>query len=299
MRWQGRRRSQNVEDRRGQRTRRIPRGGRPGGVRRASGGSVVLFLAIAVLLWIFAGVNPLQLINIIAQQDGGPVISAPSQQRSPQQTAADDQRAQFMSVVLAETEDAWGNIFAANNARYDPPKLILYSGFTQSGCGLGQAAVGPFYCPLDRSVYIDLSFFDMLDRRFGAPGDFAQAYVLAHEVGHHVQNLRGILGEYHQRRQRGLTNNIDSIRIELQADCYAGVWAHVADRSGIVEEGDIDEALGAAAAVGDDMLQRREQGYAVPESFNHGTSEQRSRWFRIGYQSGDFRACNTQSSTRL
>ena len=308
MRWEGRRRSTNVEDRRGggrSGRRRMPRGARipfprgagRGGVRRAGGGSIIVFAIVAIALWVFAGINPLQLIDMVSRQEGM-VIGAPTTERTPQQAAVDDERKAFMSVVLAETETTWGRIFEASGSRYEPPRLVLYSGFVQSGCGAGNAAVGPFYCPADQKVYVDLSFFDLLSARLGAPGDFAQAYVLAHEVGHHVQNLTGVLGDFHRERQRlgEQASNPLSVRVELQADCYAGVWAHAADRTGIVEDGDIDEALNAAAAVGDDMMQRRSQGYVVPESFNHGTSEQRSRWFRIGYQSGDPAECDTFES---
>lgn len=309
MRWKGREQSSNVEDRRGRggvfrRARgsgtgsiRIPRSG-GGGVRRAGGGSILLFILVALGLWIFAGINPLHLLDMMGGgQGGGTVATAPQQPRSPQRQAADDERAAFISVVLAETEEAWGEIFRASGARYPEPTLVLFDGGTQSGCGFSSSAVGPFYCPLDNKIYLDLTFFDLLSQRLDAPGDFAQAYVLAHEVGHHVQNLTGVLGAYHEAR-KGMSErqaNAESIKVELQADCYAGVWAHIADRSGIVEDGDIEEAIGAASAVGDDMLQRRSQGYVVPESFNHGTAEERSRWFRVGYRSGNPADCDTSS----
>ena len=308
MRWEGRERSKNVQDRRGRGGNvfgrssrggpsiRIPRGG-SGGVRRAGGGSILLFIVVAIGLWIFAGINPLHLIDMLSggQGGGGTVATAPAQQRTPAEQSVDDERAAFLSVVLKETENTWGRIFENSGSRYDPPRLVLYSGFVQSSCGFGSAAVGPYYCPADQKVYVDLSFFDLLSRRLDAPGDFAQAYVLAHEVGHHVQNQTGVLGRFNAARQRmdERAANLESIKVELQADCYAGVWAHAADRTGIVEEGDIDEALGAASAVGDDMMQRRQQGYVVPESFNHGTAEQRSRWFRTGYQSGNPADCDT------
>lgn len=312
MRWENRPRSDNVEDRRGRGRLRLPRGGRMriprggggggGGMRRASGSSILVIVVVALALWIFAGINPMQLLDILTQQGGGQVVT---DQRAPERTAeqraADDERAEFLSVVLAETETTWSNIFEREGLDYRVPKLVLYSGFTQTDCGFGSAAVGPFYCPIDQSVYVDLSFFDMLARRFDAPGDFAQAYVLAHEVGHHVQNLIGVLGAYHRARQSMSERraNAYSIRVELQADCFAGIWARAADRSGIVEEGDIEEALGAAAAVGDDVMQRRSQGYVVPESFNHGTAAQRSRWFRVGYQSGDPDDCDTIEAATL
>lgn len=307
MRWEDRRRSDNVEDRRGRSgvrrpiprggRVRIPRGGTTGGGRRAGGASLLVFAIVAIFLWIFVGINPIQLIEVITNTGGGTVVSAPQQERTPQQQRVDDQRAQFLSVVLAETETTWERIFQRSGLDYDPPTLVLYSGFVQSACGFGNAAVGPFYCPMDQKVYVDLSFFDLLSERLGAPGDFAQAYVLAHEVGHHVQRLTGRLGEFHRNRARmdERQRNLASVRVELQADCYAGIWAHAADRSGIVEDGDIDEALGAAAAVGDDVMQRRSQGYVVPETFNHGSATQRSRWFRRGYQSGDPADCDTSA----
>lgn len=305
MRWKGRERSTNVEDRRGSGGYGPSRGGgygpvrlpTGGGVRRASGGTVLFFIVIALGLWIFAGINPLQLLDMMqGGSGGGSVITGPREApRSPQQQAADDEKAQFISVVLAETEDAWGEIFQASGSNYTAPTLVLYNGATQSGCGFSSAAVGPFYCPVDRKVYLDLSFFDLLSKRLDAPGDFAQAYVLAHEVGHHVQNLTGVLGRFHEEAQRmgERQRNAESIKVELQADCYAGVWAHAADRTGIVEDGDIEEAIGAATAVGDDMMQRRSQGYVVPESFNHGTAEQRADWFRRGYRSGNPGDCDT------
>lgn len=308
MRWEGRERSKNVDDRRGRGrgnasgrasrggpSIRIPRGG--GGVRRAGGGSIILVIVVAIGLWVLAGINPLQLLDMLSrgQSGDGPVASAPIEERSPQARAADDERAAFLAVVLKETENTWGRIFSESGSRYDPPQLVLYTGFVQSSCGFGSAAVGPFYCPADQKVYVDLSFFDLLSGRLDAPGDFAQAYVLAHEVGHHVQYQTGVLGRFNEAREdmdEGAAN-AESVRIELQADCYAGIWAHAADRTGIVEEGDIDEALGAASAVGDDMMQRRQQGYVVPESFNHGTAAQRARWFRTGYQSGNPADCDT------
>jgi uncharacterized protein len=303
MRWEDRRRSDNVTDSRGSGGGggfpggfRIPRGGGMGGgtVRRAGGGSIILFVVIALALWIFAGVNPLVLIDILGGGSGGGQV-VQQQPRTPQQQASDDQNVQFVSVVLAETEDTWKTIFQQAGSTYEEPKLNVYSGASSTGCGFSSAAAGPFYCPNDRTVYIDLSFFDQLDRQLGAPGDFAQAYVIAHEVGHHVQNLEGTLGKFAEARQRldEASANRLSVAVELQADCYAGVWAHSAEAAKIVEPGDIDEALGAASAVGDDTLQRRQQGYVVPESFNHGTAEQRQQWFQTGYQSGDPQRCDT------
>ncbi|XWN31231.1 MAG: neutral zinc metallopeptidase [Devosia sp.] len=314
MRWKGRRQSENVEVRRRSggifgrssrpngRTIRLPRGGRTGGVRRAGGSSIILIILVVLGLWIFAGINPMQLMDMLARQQGGTVVTdASAPQRSPAQQAADQERQQFMAVVLAETEDTWGRIFRQNGAQYEPTKLVIYDQMTTTQCGFGQAAAGPFYCPADRNVYIDLTFFDLLSQRLGAPGDFAQAYVLAHEVGHHVQKLTGVLDRFHQNRQRmsEVDANRESVKVELQADCYAGVWAHDADRIGILDDGDIEEALNAAAQVGDDVMQRRSQGRVVPESFNHGTAEQRARWFRTGYRSGNPSDCDTFSARSL
>jgi predicted metalloprotease len=219
-----------------------------------------------------------------------------------QQSESEKELAEFMSVVLADTEDTWGLLFKQNGQTYKKPKLVLYRGAVQSACGFGQAAMGPFYCPGDQKVYIDLSFYDDLKRRYKAPGDFAQAYVLAHEVGHHVQTLTGISQKVQQAKSRVSTkeSNQLSVMMELQADCYAGIWAHHADRSKqILESGDIEEGLAAASAVGDDRLQKKSQGYANPDSFTHGTSEQRSRWFRIGLNKGSVRECDTFTAARL
>ncbi|MBJ3774991.1 KPN_02809 family neutral zinc metallopeptidase [Acuticoccus mangrovi] len=311
MRWENRRRSDNIEDRRGGGLLRgggmrripgirIPSGGSAGGARRAGGGSIFLIIVIAVGLWAFAGINPLQLLDMLARQDGSVVVGSPSTS-TPTQQAGNDSQSAFVGVVLAETEDTWGRIFQANGGTYTEPRLVLYDGSVQSACGLSSAATGPFYCPNDRKVYLDLSFFGLMSQRLGAPGDFAQAYVIAHEIGHHVQNLTGVLGRYHQARQSmsEAAANRESIKVELQADCYAGIWAHAADDIGILEEGDIQEALNAASAVGDDMLQRRQQGYVVPESFNHGTSAQRARWFETGYRSGNPADCDTFSPATL
>lgn len=215
-----------------------------------------------------------------------------------QAPAADDEQAQFVSVVLADTEDTWQQLFAASGKRYQEPRLVLFTDAVRSACGFANAAVGPFYCPADNKVYLDLGFFRDLKRRFGAPGDFAEAYVIAHEVGHHVQNLLGVSAEV-RRRQRGLSKaeaNALSVRLELQADCFAGVWANQADRArSILEQGDIEEGLNAASAIGDDRLQRQAGGRVVPDSFTHGSSAQRVRWFRRGLASGDPAACDTFS----
>jgi hypothetical protein len=300
MRWQGRRQSSNIEDRRGQRGLpggmggmgpriRIPGGGRAGG----GGIGIIGVLIILGIAW-FAGVNPLELI------DGGSSLG-PSSQQTGELGTPDDEAGRFVAAVLADTEDTWTEIFAAEGGRYSLPKLVLFTGSTSSACGFASAAVGPFYCPGDRQVYIDLAFYAELRDRFEAPGDMAEAYVIAHEIGHHVQNVLGTLPEVNRLRQRSseADSNQLSIRVELQADCYAGIWAHGADQRGLLEVGDIDEALNAAAQIGDDAIQRRTQGYVVPESFNHGTSEQRSRWFKRGYAEGELAACDTFSPSEV
>jgi predicted metalloprotease len=289
MRWQMGRRSDNVEDRRG-----MAPTARAGGI---GGLGLLVILGISLLM----GVNPLNLIGLL---NGGGVESpapqaptgpAPGRPGEPGRVGVDSQ-ADFVSVILADTEDTWGQIFAASGRSYAPPRLVLFNQATQSACGLGQAAMGPFYCPQDRQVYIDLSFFRELDRRFGAPGDFAQAYVIAHEVGHHVQNLLGIAEEVHGMRRRANPQqaNALSVLMELQADCLAGVWAHHADRQRkILEPGDVEEGLRAAAAIGDDVMQRRGQGHVVPESWTHGSSVQRVQWFRQGLTAGRVERCDT------
>jgi uncharacterized protein len=269
MRWQGRRGSSNVEDRRG------------AGPIAAGGGIGVVLLALLALA---LGADPEEVLQ--GGQGGGAPVSA-----------ADDTLAQFTSVVLADTEEVWHQIFSEQLQQpYQEPRLVLFRGSVRSACGFAQAAMGPFYCPPDQSVYIDLSFYHDLREKLGAPGDFAQAYVIAHEVGHHVQTLLGISQEVHARRQAlgGAEANALSVRQELQADCFAGVWANRADRKWqILESGDVQEALQAASAVGDDRLQRAGAGEIVPESFTHGTSEQRMRWFSRGLESGDPTQCNT------
>jgi len=284
MRWESGRRSDNVEDRRGMRV--------PGGI--AGGGIGVVVIALIAM---FFGVDP-RLILEGAGQLGGP----PAQQQAAPPDPAQDRLKDFVSVVLADTEDTWGDIFRRGGGQYAAPRLVLFSGAVQSACGRAGAAVGPFYCPGDQQVYIDLDFYRMLEQRFGAPGDFAQAYVIAHEVGHHVQNLLGISEKVHAASQRGGQERANqlSVRQELQADCFAGIWAHHANRSRqVLEAGDIEEGLTAAAAIGDDRLQQQGQGYVVPESFTHGSSEQRVRWFKRGLQSGDLKACDTFSPSRV
>jgi predicted metalloprotease len=279
MRWQTGRRSENIEDRRGLRI--------PGGL--AGGGIGVV---IVTLIALFLGVDPRVILQDVGEGE------APRVQEGPRDPAQDRMK-DFMSVVLADTEDTWDAIFRRAGATYERPKLVLFSGAAQSACGFARAAVGPFYCARDRRIYIDLSFFDVLVRRFGAAGDFAQAYVLAHEVGHHVQNLLGVLEDVATADQRPGRNTL-LVRQELQADCYAGIWANHANRSRqILEQGDIEEGLNAAAAIGDDRLQMQAQGYVAPESFTHGSSEQRVRWFRRGLEAGDISACDTFNSGRL
>jgi predicted metalloprotease len=284
MRWRKGRRSSNIEDRRGMRGRGR-RGALKGGI-----GTVVIVLAVSY----FLGIDP----SVILQMQQGAGITTTSTDWKP--TQAEQQAADFVSVVLADTEDTWNAIFKKAGQVYQEPGLILFSGQVSSACGQASAAMGPFYCPADKKVYIDLSFFDDLKRRHGAPGDFAQAYVIAHEVGHHVQNLLGTSKQV-RSAQRGLGKadaNILSVHQELQADCYAGLWGYHADRSRqVLEQGDLEEALDAASAIGDDRLQRQASGTVVPESFTHGTSRQRVKWFRRGIESGDVAVCNTFDST--
>lgn len=280
MRWQGRRQSGNVVDRRGARGGMggLPIGGR--GVALSGGGAVVFFIIIGIYL--LAGGDP-QLLTDVTSSDS---YSTSTQELSPEQ----QQAAQFVSVVLADTEDVWNKIFLERGATYREPKLILFSGGTRSGCGFASSAVGPFYCPADQSLYIDLDFFAQLCSKLNAPGDFAQAYVIAHEVGHHVQNLLGTMDKVQSARasMNEREYNQLSVRLELQADFLAGVWAHHADQMfDILEPGDLDEALRAASAVGDDTLQKHSQGHVVPDSFTHGTSAQRRDWFKRGYDTGD------------
>lgn len=300
MRWRGERQSTNVEDRRGR------AGGMrmPGGTRRGGGiglGTLVIGLIIA---WLF-GINPLSLLGIVDSvapggAPGGAVVTQP--QGSQGGAPVRDEMGQFVSVVLASTEDTWNAVFAKAGARYEAPKLVLYSGSTRTACGMGDAAAGPFYCPADQGVYIDLSFYQTLRQRFGASGDLAEAYVIAHEVGHHVQNLVGTMAKMAAaRRQAGEREyNQLSIRLELQADCFAGIWTnHSQQAKGWLEAGDLEEAMRAAAAVGDDNIMKRTQGTVVPDAFTHGSSEQRMRWFRIGAESGQIEQCNTFGAARL
>ncbi|MDP3136508.1 MAG: neutral zinc metallopeptidase [Burkholderiaceae bacterium] len=292
MRFDDQRESDNLEDRRGSRS-----GG--GGLRLGGGRLGLGTIAIALVASYFLGINPLTVLNMLSG-GGMPAIeqSAPPAQRPP----ADDQTARFVSKVLASTEDTWHEAFRANGKQYQEPKLVLFSGVTPTACGTGQSAMGPFYCPGDQKVYIDLVFFRELKERFKAPGEFAQAYVIAHEVGHHVQNLLGIAEKVHSTQQRvgKAEANALSVRMELQADCLAGVWGKRTDTmKNVLEPGDLEAALTAASAIGDDRLQQQSQGQIVPESFTHGSSAQRVRWFKMGFESGDMNQCNTFKAAKL
>ncbi|EPC3541279.1 MULTISPECIES: KPN_02809 family neutral zinc metallopeptidase [Aeromonas] len=277
MRWQDRRESNNVEDRRQQ--------GSGGGI--PIGGKGRLILLVVVMVAGYYGV------------DLSPLLSEPTTQSQPQRQEmsqpAKDPLARFTSVMLASTEDAWGDIFQQSGSRYQAPKLVLYRGSTRTGCGQGQSVMGPFYCPADRTVYIDLSFYQEMRDKLGADGDFAQGYVVAHEVGHHVQNLLGIERKMREQQQ-GLSRadqNKLSVKLELQADCFAGVWGHYMQREQVLEHGDLEEALNAAQAIGDDRLQQQSQGRVIPDSFTHGSSAQRYAWFKRGFDSGKPASCNT------
>jgi uncharacterized protein len=287
MRWDIGRRSTNIEDRRG-------RGmGMPVGIAGGGIGAVVI-----VVLGLLFGVDPSILIGMTEDGGGAPAGYGTSRPPSP----GEDRMKEFVSVVLADTEDTWNAAFREQGREYREPKLVLFSGAVQSACGFAQAAMGPFYCPADQRAYFDLTFFRDMQQRLGAPGDFAQAYVIAHEIGHHVQNLMGISGRVQSMRQRISQEEYNrlSVRLELQADCFAGFWAHHAQaQRQILEPGDIEEALGAASAVGDDRLQKQSRGYIVPESFTHGSSAQRVRWFKRGFESGSLRACDTFNANEL
>lgn len=292
MRWQGERESDNVEDLRSG-SGGAGLGGLPIGGRGLSLGGVVVALVAG---WIF-GINPLALLGLM---DSGAPVAVQQPQRPAAPSHPQDERARFVSVVLADTEDVWGAIMQRGQRRYEPPRLVLFRDATPTACGRGEAAAGPFYCPADRKVYIDLRFFDVLSQRLGAPGDFAQAYVIAHEVGHHVQQELGLTQRVDAQRQRlpAAQANALSVRLELQADCFAGVWAHHSQRGkGWLEQGDVEEALHAASQIGDDTLQRRSRGTVVPESFTHGSSAQRMQWFRRGLETGQPGQCNTFEGT--
>ncbi len=286
MRWENGRRSDNIEDRRGMRV---------SGLGLAGGGIGAIVLALVAM---YFGVDPSVVLNQAGGLAGTPQETAQPAPSSPEEARLKD----FMSVVLADTEDVWGTLFRKSGRQYEQPTLVLYSGSVQSACGFAEAAMGPFYCPGDRKLYLDMSFFNELANRHDAPGDFAQAYVVAHEVGHHVQTLLGISDKVNAARQRAgeAEGNAMQVRMELQADCFAGVWAYHANQvRHVLEPGDTEEALAAAAGVGDDRLQQQARGYVVPESFTHGSSEQRMRWFSRGMQGGDPGQCDTFKSARL
>ncbi len=289
MKWDDLRRSSNIEDFRSR-----------GGVRGIGGNSRLLIPIIRFLLAnkygrivlvvgliaYFLGYNPLQLLAFLDP-------SAQQEKSVEKPTVVQNQTAEFVSVVLAQTEDTWQRLFANEGLLYKEPKLVLFRGSVKSGCGYATAQVGPFYCPVDKKIYLDLSFFDELQKRHNAPGDFAQGYVVAHEVGHHVQNLLGTLGKSNAVKKSTSQKEANAIgvKVELQADCYGGVWAHYT--KDVMQEGDIEEALGAASAIGDDTLQKKSRGYVVPDTFTHGSAKDRMKWFLVGYKSGDFRACKT------
>jgi predicted metalloprotease len=300
MKWRGRERSSNIEDRRGQGGGlgrsggglgnlggiRIPSGGRSGG-----GLGIVGIIVVLGIIWFATGQNPIDILT--GGMSGGTTTT--QSQATPPSNATQDELGQFVGVVVKETENLWTEVFRENNSTYQAPNVVLFSDTTQSGCGIAQAASGPFYCPGDRKVYIDLTFYDQLRDQFGAPGDFAQAYVIAHEIGHHVQNLTGVLPEFNRRRASMSQDeqNQYSIRVELQADCYAGVWANYANRQNLLEAGDTQEAINAANQIGDDTLTR---GRVAERNFTHGTSQQRMTWFKRGMETGDVGQCDTFNS---
>jgi predicted metalloprotease len=291
MRLEEMRESENVEDRTGMGP---ARGGGLGGPGIRLGGGALILIVIVSLLF---GINPLQLLGGI---DSAPPATAPSQtgygpQRAPASVAPPSQEKTLARKVLGDTEDVWGAVFQASGSRYQAPTIVLFDGAVRSACGMASAAVGPFYCPGDRKLYLDTAFFDELARRFRAPGDFAQGYVIAHEVGHHVQNLTGTMQKVDSMRSDRRSGNAASVRLELQADCYAGVWAYYMQKRGLLDPGDVEEGLTAAAAVGDDRIQKQTQGYVVPDSFTHGSAAQRSHWFKVGIANGDPRRCDTFS----
>src|SRR5438552_1067595 len=287
MRWDDFRRSDNVEERTGD------GGGGGFGGMRLGGGAIVVVVVVSLLL----DKNPLEILALLG--DGGAPTMQTQQAPAPTGPASPptvrDKQKDFVAAILGDTEDVWGGIFQKLGSRYQPPKLALFRGRVDSACGLASAAMGPFYCPGDRDVYLDLAFFDELSQRFGAPGDFARAYVVAHEIGHHVQNQLGLMAQVEKKSANAspAVRNALSVRQELQADCFAGVWGHSAAARGALDASDIDAGIAAASAVGDDRIQQRSRGYVVPESFTHGSSAQRVRWFKVGLQSGDIRQCDT------
>ena len=291
MKWEGHRRSSNVEDRRSQ-------GSRGGGLPIGGRGIGLGTIAIALVAWGVFGINPLTTIGVLSG-GGTPAVT---QQAPAPSSPADERNAAFVSTVLASTEDVWTAIFQQGGARYTPPTLVLFRGATPTACGMGQSAMGPFYCPADQKVYLDMNFFDTMVRQLGAPGEFARAYVIGHEVGHHVQQLLGTTRKVDALRGRvsKAEENAASVRLELQADCYSGLWAHHSQQAkGWLDTKDIESAINAAQQIGDDTLQKRSQGFAVPDSFTHGSSAQRVRWFMQGYKTGEVQACDTFSAQTL
>ena len=305
MRWKGRRRSDYVQDRRSQQPAMGSVGGSSGLLRlipallgTKSGRTILI---VGVLVIVGSRMMGIDLLPLLLGSGGTSVVQSSGAGSSATTTEAEDELAEFAAVILADTEDTWGQIFAAEGRQYPPPTLVLFRGQVHSACGTASSAVGPFYCPADQQLYLDLDFFDELSRRFGAPGDFAQAYVIAHEVGHHIQTVLGI-SQRVRDQGRGLAQaqvNALSVRQELQADCFAGIWGHYASAQGdFLESGDFEEAITAASAIGDDTLQRNAGGRVVPDSFTHGTSEQRMRWFRTGFEQGSLNACDTFEGRR-
>ena len=288
MRWQDGRQSANVEDRRGMRV--------PGG----KGGMGIIGIGLALLASWFFGINPMVALGLVQGVSSIGSSVSNSQPAQGKTGPIEDQGGKFTSVVLGSTEEVWTAIFKQANAQYTPPRLVLFSGVTPTSCGTGQAAAGPFYCPNDKTVYIDLSFYQMLQQKFQAPGDFAQAYVVAHEVGHHIQNLMGTMQKVQGMQQRSpeKQSNLLSVRLELQADCYAGVWAHHSQKArGWLDKGDIEAGLNAASQIGDDKMMKRSQGVVVPDAFTHGSGQQRTYWFGTGMKTGDLRSCDTFTQT--
>ena len=289
MRWEGNRQSDNVEDRRA--------GGGGGGFGFGGKSIGIGTIVIALLAWGVFGINPLTTIGVLG--GAGSQVSQPAPGQAP---PANDQAAAFVSTVLASTEDAWTQIFRQGGAQYREPRLVLFRGATRTACGMGQSAMGPFYCPADQTVYLDMEFFETLQRQLGAPGEFARAYVIAHEVGHHVQTLLGTTGKVDSLRGRvsERENNALSVRMELQADCFAGIWANKSQQAkNWLEQGDLESAMNAAARIGDDHLQRQQTGMVRPDTFTHGSSAQRQRWFAQGFKTGSVQACDTFNAQSL
>jgi predicted metalloprotease len=307
MKWRGRQQSSNIEDRRSQGGGMgggfggSPFGRGGGGIRLPTGGggsrggigSLIGIVVVLGIIWAVTGTNPIDILTGGSSSGGSSASSSSQVPTSGEQAELRD----FVGVVVKETEDLWTEVFQASGEDYPEPTVVLFSNQVNTACGAADSSTGPFYCPGDQKVYIDLSFYDQLREQFGAPGDFAQAYVLAHEVGHHIQNITGVLPEFNQRRQSMSQEeaNAYSVRVELQADCYAGVWANYAGQEDLLDNGDVEEALNAANQIGDDTLQKRMQGFAVPKTFNHGTSAQRKTWFERGYRSGNPSDCDTFS----